>query len=157
MDQRDDRLPLPSEDSGDLVDEPPAGMTDDPLVAEEEGVPYDPPTERVVEAQGDGDTDVAGADDEPGAELEREDGIQVSEQLRGDEPPRDDELRADVIEALRRSEIPAGDRIRVAVNGSQVLLAGEVESIDVVDELIGLAGDVDGVTDVVDELEVAGI
>ena len=48
MDQGDDRLPLPSEDSGDLVDEPPTGVTDDPIVAVEEGVPYEPPMERVV-------------------------------------------------------------------------------------------------------------
>ena len=61
MDQDDDRLPLPSEDSGDLVDEPRAGMTDDPIVAVEEGVPYDPPTERVVEAGLGGDTDIASA------------------------------------------------------------------------------------------------
>ena len=153
MDPDEDRLPLPSEDSGDLVDEPPAGMTDDPIVAEEEGVPYDPPSERVVEAGERGDTDVAGAEADAGAELEREDDIQLPD----GEPARDDELRADVIEALRRSDVPAGDRIRVAVNGSQVLLAGAVESIDIAQELIGLAGDVEGVTDVVDELEVAGI
>ena len=153
MDQGDDRLPLPSEDSGDLVDEPPTGVTDDPIVAVEEGVPYEPPMERVVVPGEDGDTDIAGATDDAGAELEREDDIQVP----GGEPPRDEELRADVIEALRRSELPAGDRIRVAVSGSQVLLAGEVESIDIAEELIGLVGDVPGVTDVVDELEVAGV
>ncbi|HEX5040778.1 MAG TPA: BON domain-containing protein [Candidatus Limnocylindria bacterium] len=153
MDQDEDRLPLPSEDSGDLGEPPPAGMTDDPLVAEEEGVPYDPPSERVVEAGERGDTDIAGAEADAGAELEREDDIQLSD----GEPARDDELRADVIEALRRSELPAGDRIRVAVSGSRVLLTGEVESIDIAEELIGLAGDVEGVTDVVDELDVAGV
>ena len=157
MDHDDDRLPLPSEDSGDLVDEPRAGMTDDPIVAVEEGVPYDPPTERVVHAGLGGDTDIAGAAPSPGAELERNDDIQVSEELRGGEPPRDDELRADVVEALRRSELPAGDRIRVAVSGSQVVLEGEVESIDVAEEIINLVGDVRGVTDVVDELDVAGV
>jgi osmotically-inducible protein OsmY len=34
---------------------------------------------------------------------------------------------------------------------------GEVESIEVSDEILGIVGDVPGVTDVVDELEVAGI
>ena len=33
MEQTDDRLPLPSEDEGDLVEEPREGMTDDFLVA----------------------------------------------------------------------------------------------------------------------------
>jgi hypothetical protein len=41
-----DSLPLPSEDEGDLVDAPASGETDDYLVAQEEGVPYVPPSER---------------------------------------------------------------------------------------------------------------
>jgi hypothetical protein len=64
MDNREerDRLPLPSEDTGDLVDEPAAGDTDDYLVAREEGVPYVPPMDRVVsEARiGESGVDVAG-------------------------------------------------------------------------------------------------
>ena len=47
MERQDDRLPLPSEDEGDLVNEPREGMTDDFLVAQEEGVRYDPPTGRM--------------------------------------------------------------------------------------------------------------
>ena len=62
-----------------------------------------------------------------------------------------------MVEALRRSELPAGDRIRVGVSGSQVVLEGEVESIDVAEEIINLVGDVRGVTDVVDELDIAGV
>lgn len=64
---------------------------------------------------------------------------------------------ADVIEALRASDVVAGDRIRLAVVGSQVVVRGEVDSIDVSDEVLGIVGDVPGVTDVVDELEVAGL
>jgi len=51
MERRDDlpdRLPLPSEDEGDLLDEPATGESDDPLVAAQEGVPWTPPTERVL-------------------------------------------------------------------------------------------------------------
>ncbi|CAN5165394.1 hypothetical protein BH23CHL9_BH23CHL9_15720 [soil metagenome] len=33
MEQRNERLPLPSEDTGDLTDEPRTGQTDDYLVA----------------------------------------------------------------------------------------------------------------------------
>jgi osmotically-inducible protein OsmY len=154
MDHDADRLPLPSEDSGDLVDEPPEGMTDDPIIATEEGVPYDPSNDRVMSQVREGSgPDVAGTDDDAAGELEREDNVQLPD----GEPARDDELRADVVEALRRSEVPAGDRIRVAVNGSQVILGGEVESIDIARELVGLVGDVAGVTDVVDELDVAGV
>jgi osmotically-inducible protein OsmY len=154
VEQRDDRLPLPSEDGGDLADEPSAGMTDDPLVATEEGVPWDPPSDRVVsearEAEG---VDVAGTDATDAGELERRDVVQDDDGM----PPRDDELRADVVEALRASNAPAGDRLRIAVTGSQVHVTGSVESIDVLDEILGIVGDVEGVTDVVDDVEIAGL
>ena len=53
MDDRPERQPLPSEDTGDLYDEPVGGVTDDYRVAREEGVPYIPPTDRVMsEARG---------------------------------------------------------------------------------------------------------
>jgi osmotically-inducible protein OsmY len=147
-------MPLPSEDGGDLVDEPATGMTDDDLVATEEGVPWTPPTERVVsEARGAEGIDVAGTDATDAGELERNDDVQVDD----DFPARDDELRADVIEALRASDVPAGDRLRIAVSGSQVHVSGEVESVDVLDEILGIVGDVEGVTDVVDDVEVAGV
>jgi hypothetical protein len=34
---------------------------------------------------------------------------------------------------------------------------GEVESVDVLNEILGIVGDVPGVTDVLDEVQVAGI
>jgi hypothetical protein len=145
MEQRDERLPLPSEDTGDLLDEPASGMTDDYLVAREEGVPYTPPTERVPGEAIDSDPDAL--------ELDRDESIQAPD----GEMPRDDELRSRVIEALRASDVPAGDLVRVAVSGSLVVVQGEVESIDVLDEIVGIVGDVPGVSDVLDEVEVAGI
>ena len=145
MEQRDERLPLPSEDTGDLLDEPASGLTDDFLVAREEGLPYTPPTERVPGEASDSDPDAL--------ELDRDESIQPPD---GD-LPRDDELRARVIEALRASDVPAGDRLRVAVSGSLVVVQGEVESIDVLDEIVGIVGDVPGVSDVLDEVAVAGI
>ena len=138
----DDRLPLPSEASGDLAEEPATGQTDDYLVAQQEGVPYVPPTERT--------TTESGTDAE---ELERNDMVQPDDQM----PARDEELLADVIEALRVGDMVAGDRIQLAVNGSQVIVRGQVDSIDVSDEVLAIVGDVPGVTDVVDELEVSGV
>jgi hypothetical protein len=157
MEQRDDRLPLPSEDSGDLDDEPAEGMSDDPIIATEEGVPWTPPTDRVLSEPRDDRSGVdyagtAGTDED---ELEREDHIQP--ETGEGEVPRDDELRADVIEALRASDVVAGDRIRVAVSGSRVILEGEVESVDVLDEILGIVGDVNGVTEVLDEVDVSGV
>ncbi len=156
MELRDDRLPLPSEDGGDLADEPPRGMTDDALVATEEGVPYDPPSDRVLTQprEGESGADVAGTDPTQAGELEREDFVQPPRATG--ELPRDDELQADVIERLRASDVVAGDRIRVAADGSRVWLRGEVESVDILDEILGIVGDVPGVDDVVDEVTVTG-
>ena len=150
MDERErpDRLPLPSEDSGDLAWEPARGDTDDPLVAKEEGLPYVAPSERVLsEARtAQGGPDVAGTapDDE--------------EELRRQSPSEDNEqdLAARATEALRRSELPAGDQIQVGAIGSTIILRGEVESIEVADEMAALLGDLPGVKDVIDETRVAG-
>jgi osmotically-inducible protein OsmY len=62
-----------------------------------------------------------------------------------------------VIEALRDSDVVAGDRITVAVAGSRVVLRGAVESVDVLDEILGLVGDVTGVSEVVDEVSIEGV
>ena len=151
---RPDRLPLPSEDGGDLFDEPIEGETEDPLIAAEEGVPYVPPTDRVLsESRGWKGVDAAGTAEDDAEELEREDDVQPDEGGL----PRDDELRADVIEALRASDVPAGERIRISVTGSRVHVRGEVESVDVLDEILGIVGDVVGVDEVLDEVDVSGI
>ena len=154
MDDRPERQPLPSEDTGDLYDEPTGGVTDDYLVAREEGVPYIPPTDRVMsEARGAEGVDYAGTDETDAGELERDDDIQADDGGL----PRGDELKADVIEALRSSDVVAGDRIRIAVTGARVHVRGEVESVDVLDEILGIVGDVVGVEEVLDEVNVSGI
>lgn len=156
MDDRPERQPLPSEDTGDLLEDPAGGVTDDYLIAREEGIPYVPPTDRVMsEARGAEGVDFAGTDETDAGELEREgDLIQADD---GGGLPRDDELRADVIEALRSSDVLAGERIRIAVTGARVHVQGEVESVDVLDEILGIVGDVVGVEEVLDEVTVAGI
>jgi hypothetical protein len=145
MERHDDpteRMPLPSEDEGDLLDEPATGETDDPLVASQEGVPWAPPDERVIrpESIADEGADIAGgaASDEEELELEGAD----------DEP-----LLVRALEALRSSDVTAGDRIQVDAAGSTIWVRGEVESIEVADEILGILGDLEGVTEVVDELE----
>jgi len=142
VDERDFRMPLPSEDEGDLAADPPEGMTDDPIVATEEGVPWDPPLERIEPE-----------DSDPADELEADDSIQAVHEI-----PSGDRLRADVVEALRASDVVAGDHLLVAVGGgSTVVLSGRVESVDVLDEILGIVGDVPGVEDVVDEVEIEGV
>lgn len=131
-----ERIPLPSEDTGDLVDEPASGLTDDYLVAREEGLSYDPPDQR------------------PPGESEPGDDRLAAE---GTARPTDDELLDRVLDVLRSSDVPAGERLRISVAGRRVRIRGEVESVDVLEELLGMIGDVPGVDEVVDEVEIAGI
>jgi hypothetical protein len=150
------RLPLPSEDSGDLVDEPREGQTDDYLVAREEGVPYVPPTDRVISEARDDQSgpDFAGAPPDDEGTLERDDTIQAR---GGSAVPRDEALLADCLAALRDSDITAGERLRVAVQDATVILRGEVESVTILDEIVALLGDVPGVEDVRDEVTIPGV
>jgi hypothetical protein len=106
---RKDRLPLPSEDTGDLANEPARGDTDDYRVAREEGVPYTPPTERVVSETRLAESGPDGASQDIGAVA---------------------------LEALRQSELPAGDRVQVGAIGSTVYLRGELESVEIADEMV---------------------
>jgi hypothetical protein len=144
MERRDDlpeRLPLPSEDEGDLLNEPATGETDDPLVASQEGVPWEPPSDRVLRSgtRDDEGGDLAGAPVSDEEELEAE----------GDAEP----LVARALEALRSSNVTAGDRIQVDAAGSTIWVRGQVESLEVADEILGILGDLEGVTEVVDELD----
>jgi hypothetical protein len=145
MERRDDlpeRLPLPSEDEGDLLDEPATGETQDPRVASQEGVPWVPPSDRVLRS---GTSDEDGAD-LAGAPVSDEEELEASD---GDEEP----LVVRALEALRSSDVTAGDRIQVDAAGSTIWVRGRVESLEVADEILGILGDLDGVEEVVDELE----
>lgn len=53
--------------------------------------------------------------------------------------------------------MPAGDHLAIDVQGRTVIVGGEVESVNIIDEIVGMIGDVPGVDDVVDELTVTGI
>ena len=150
-----DRLPLPSEDSGDLADAPAAGVSDDPTVATEEGVPYTPPSDRVIAPRRarEAASDVAGTPPDDAGELAADDTISAPT----GELPQGDALLADVLAELRDSDVLAGDRIEVAVSGRTVTLRGEVESVEVGDEIAGIAGDVPGVEEVIDETRISGM
>ena len=146
MDRFDDppeRLPLPSEDEGDLIDEPATGESDDPMVASQEGVPWTPPSDRVMRSATSSEegADLAGAPTSDEEELE----------AGADE---DEPLRVRALEALRASDVTAGDRVQVDAAGSTVWVRGQVESIEVADEILGILGDLEGVEEVVDELDV---
>jgi hypothetical protein len=157
MDRRDDlpeREPLPSEDEGDLQEAPAEEETDDPMVATAEGVPYVPPTERVITGAR---YDVEGADFAGSATTDEEE-LEADEPETSDDPSaapaQDEALLAQALAALRRSDLAAGDRIEIDAAGSTIFVRGSVESIEIAEEIVDLLGDVPGVSEVVDELEV---
>ena len=149
------RLGMYAGDGGDLLVEPESGDTEDPLVAVEEGVPYVPPSDRVLSDVrfDEAGPDLAGTAPTDAEELGREEAIQPE---TGAEP-RDGELQMDVVEALRASEIAADEHLRISVDGDTVTVRGEVESVDILDEVLGIVGDVRGVGEVIDEVRVRGI
>ena len=70
--------------------------------------------------------------------------------------PASADLVARSLQALRASDLVAGTRLSVGAAGSTLFLRGEVESVDLLDELLAILGDVEGVEDVVDETTAAG-
>ena len=71
---------------------------------------------------------------------------------------RDDAAtHADVVCGPPRIGRPGRRPIRVSAAGSTVVLRGDVESVDVLDDILGIVGDVPGVEDVVDEVAIAGV
>jgi hypothetical protein len=116
------------------------GETDDPLVAIEEGEvyvpPFDPP---VVPAPGDADQiELPGSEDQDEGE--------------GD-------VNARIREALRSDAAtsPLADRLEIAVVGSTAIIRGQVDGPEDSDAIVEVASEVEGIDDVLDETEYAGL
>lgn len=116
-----------------------AGETDDPLVAIEEGLAWVPPTDPPIVPSDDAD-----GIDAPGS---------------GEQDEGESDINARIREALRAdsSTSALADRIRIAVIGSTAILRGRVDGIEDSDALVDVASGVEGIEDVRDETEVAGL
>lgn len=131
-----------------------AGETDDAFVASDEGMTYvppiDPPT--VPDESREGAEVASGfgvsALDEPYDE-DHHSGFELA----------DDELAAHVHEAIRADSATSAyaDSVAVEVAAGVVTLRGEVVDLDDADNLAAVAGYVEGVADVVDELRVRAL
>jgi hypothetical protein len=129
--------------------------TFDPIIAAEEGVPWIPPVDPVVvpdESDPEGVAIAAGigtsAVDEP------YDADHHSSFL-----PADDEMTARVREALRADAMTTAyaDNLAIDTEADVVTLRGSVEDIEDLDAVLAVAAVVEGVTEVVDEMEIAGL
>jgi hypothetical protein len=121
----------------DLIDrEAVAGETDDPMLASQEGMPYVPPMDPSARH------DARDDEDHP-SELNSLDD-ELSERVR-------DALRADA------STTAYADSIEIRSGRGVVVLRGTVDDLEDSDALAAVAESVRGVTEVRDELAVAGL
>jgi hypothetical protein len=130
------------------IDEPPADVEDDPTKAVEEAEPYFPPTDPVIE---------------PGPRPKVVGGFEA-DAMTGDasRPPSattggsaDEGIADSVRRELRQDAATAGLDLDVSVEDATVTLRGVVQDLADVDNALAVAGRVAGVSDVIDELEVA--
>jgi BON domain len=116
------------------------GETTDPIEATEEGEIWIPPTDPpVVPVSGDPD------------------GVEVPGFAEIDEA--EGSLNAEIREALRSdaSTSNLADRLEIAVVGSTAVIRGVVDGIEDSDAIVDVASRVDGIDEVRDEMEVAGL
>jgi BON domain-containing protein len=117
--------------------------TSDPDIATEEGVPWVPPNGQVTSG---------GSGFSP-----------LDEPFDGDHrhPPRpaDDEMTARVREALRADHLTTAyaESLTIDTDGDEVTLMGTVASIEDLEAVLAVVAAVDGISEVVDELEIEAV
>jgi hypothetical protein len=129
------------------------GETDDPGEAAEEGFAYVPPVDPPVILGAGGMPEVAAgfgttADDEP-FDADHHDAALFGA----------DERTERVLEALRSHAATTGlvDRLSIDTDGSRVIVAGTLDDLDDEDEVLEVISEVDGVSDVVNRIDIASL
>lgn len=133
-----------------------ADETDDPMEAVEEGYTYIPPIDPPIAPSPDGSYENAEVASGFGSSsLDDE----YSVDGHGDFLPADDEVSARVREALLADSSTSGyaHRISIAARGGRVLLRGAVDDLVDSDNLVAVASYVEGVEEVIDDLDVRGM
>ena len=117
----------------------------DPTQAVEEAEPYFPPTDPVVRVDRNGETQIAGGFGAGELPTERAHAVI-------DDVPSDEALEDAVHRALRLDASTAQLQLKVGVLQGVVRLQGAIEDEADAENALAVAGDVPGVTEVVDEL-----
>jgi hypothetical protein len=131
------------------------GETDDPNVAAEEGLAWVPPIDPpVVPDESDPEGIRVAAGFGVDAQAEPYDADHHSEVV-----PLTDEFEERIREALTADASTSryADQLVLGTQGGRVVVRGVVDDIDDTDNVAAVIGNVTGVTEVVDELEVAGV
>jgi hypothetical protein len=141
-----DRQDIDDIPDSEIEVEPFAGPVEtDPTEAVEEAEPYFPPTDPVVRVDRNGETRIAGGFG-TGEPLEQHATAAIP-----DAPP-DEALEDLVHRALRLDASTAHLHLKVGVSQGVVRLQGAIEDESDAENVLGVAGDVPGVVDVIDEL-----
>ena len=129
------------------------GETDDPGVAVEEGLTYVPPIDPPV---------VADAEAEDGIEIAAGPAVSAEsdpydQSHRGTELDFESELTTRIREALRADSQTSvlEDRLIIGTRGSVAVIRGVIDDIDDSDAIVEVVSRVRGITDVVDQTELA--
>ena len=129
------------------------GETDDPEEAAEEGLTYVPPVDPPVVMGEGGMPEIAAgfgttADDEP-FDADHHDAALYSE----------DERTERVREALLSHAATSGlvDRLSFETVGSRIVVAGTLDDLEDEDEVLEVISEVDGITDIVNRIEIESL
>jgi hypothetical protein len=129
------------------------GETDDPIAATEEGLVYVPPNDPpvIADPEADDGIDVAAG---MGVSAESE---PYDESHRGTDLDPESELNTRIREALRADSATSSlaERLIIGTRGSTAVIRGVVDDIDDGDTIIEVVSRVRGITEVVDETEIA--
>jgi hypothetical protein len=145
----DDAAVLESLDLEDLRE----GETDDPGVAAQEGLTYVPPIDPPVIADPEADDGIVPAAG-IGVSAESE---PYDESHRGTDLDPESELNVRIREALRADSQTSvlEDRLIIGTRGSVAVIRGVVDDVEDSDAIIDVVSRVDGISDVIDETELA--
>lgn len=129
------------------------GETDDPIAATEEGLAYVPPNDPPVVADSEADD---GIDVAAGIGVSAE-SDPYDESHRGTDLDPESELNARIRQALRADAAtsPLVERLIIGTRGSTAVIRGVVDDVDDADTITEVVSRVRGITQVVDETELA--
>jgi osmotically-inducible protein OsmY len=130
-------------------------VTSSTMIAAEEGIPYVPPTDPVVRPSTDEQTIAVVGGFGTASDEEFPDRLATTD--LGDAPPGDEDLRDEVLQALRADAATTDLVIAVTVRNGRVFLRGEVPSLDDAESAEEVAGRVPGIREVIEELSVTAL
>jgi hypothetical protein len=155
VDPVQDAAPEPStETEADVGPTYPREAVEGPWEPFDEDRPYFAPTDPVVKPN---PTSEQGLDVVGGFEPTAMDDVGLIQQSTTGPMPGDDEVKAAVVRELREDAMTTDLELRVAVHDGDVTLRGVVTTLDESEAALEVAGRVEGVGNVLDEIEVLGL